>query len=98
MWGRATMYEYPGLGKGGYPHKQHRQTDPEFWFQYSEAMDALQNAKENLAQIKKGHCYAIFKLSSDTKVVAVFSVKDHVAGKSVVLSEIEVFEKASVQN
>lgn len=90
--------EYPGLGKGGYPHRQHRQTDPEFWFQYSDAMDALQNAKENRAQIKKGHCYAIFKLSSDTKVVAVFNVKDYVAGKSVVLSEIEVFEKARVQN
>ena len=89
--------EYPGLKKGGYPHKIHRQTDPKFWFQYSHAYGALNGTKTERVGIRKGHCYAIFKLSSDTKVVAVFSVKAHTVGESVVLSEIEVFDKARTE-
>lgn len=89
--------EYPGQIKGGYPHKIHRQTDPKFWFQYSHAYGVLNGTKASRVDIRKGHCYAIFKLSSDTKVVAVFSVKDHTVGESVLLSEIEVFDKARIE-
>lgn len=88
--------EYQGVGKGGYPHAKHRQTDPEFWFQYSDANHAIHDARDSKVRIQKGHCYVVLKFSSNTKVIAVFGVKEHKVGESVILHEIEVFEKARV--
>lgn len=89
--------KYPGLENNGYPKKKDRKTTPYLWFTYSDGREILQNTTSRTAQIAKGHCYIVFKSDSRTQVIAAFSVKDYEPGKSVVLSEIEVFFRSTLQ-
>lgn len=92
---------YPGKGHAGYPYREDRVQDPKMWFHYSEVGEALDKAKDSRIAIIEGHCYAIMKMSSRAKVEAVFHVKrfdrNSRRGKTLVIDEIEVFNRAKIQ-
>jgi hypothetical protein len=82
-----------GKGHGGYPHKEDRKNDPTFWLHYSEAWDSLQSGgAPSSTPVKVNHCYLVVRASSDSKVVAMFHVRNHKKGMAVTLDELEVFE------
>ena len=85
--------EYPGVGHGGYPYKEDRKLDPEFWFNYSEVGDAFRNSKNAKIDVKTNHCYALQKVTREYHIETVFHVKEHIKNKSVVIDEIEVIYK-----
>ena len=90
--------EYENSGSG-YPSASDRQNDPMFWLTYSTAWDKLQNGGvSETVKAQKGHCYLMYKASMDQRVIVAFHVKDLTANVSVVLDEVEVFNKASITN
>ena len=89
---------YPGKGHGGYPYKQDRTQDPMFWFEYSDAMNALQgHPSSSSVDVAVGHCYLVNKLTNNRRVLAVFHVQDLVLNKSLSIDEIEVFKRQVFQ-
>jgi hypothetical protein len=90
----VNTYENTG---SGYPTTADRTNDPMMWLSYSEAWDRLQNGNvAGSTSAVKGHCYLMYKTSSDMQVIVAFHVKDLTANKNVVLDEIEVFKKAKI--
>lgn len=70
--------------------------NPWGWLYRSDSWSKLnQNGREEVAA-KKGHCYLMYKSSSELLVVAAFHVKEHVENKAVILDEVEIFKKSRI--
>ncbi len=88
---------YEGRGQG-YPTKNDRVENPMFWLEYSEAWYQLQRgAGAPALAANEGHCYLMYKSSSDKRVIVAFHVKKLEKNMSVILNEIEVFQKAEIK-
>jgi len=91
--GQENTGEYQPASEGGYPHVQHRENAPNFWFRYTDVHNVLLDSRNAEVEVNEGHCYAIRQISYDRETMAIFRVKEHNANSSVTLDEIEVFER-----
>lgn len=85
--------EYPGVNHGGYPYKEDRKFRPMFWLEYSDAWMSLQKGSSSKANVFEGHCYLLQRINSDYLVTVLFHVNKYIKGRSVILDEIELFNK-----
>jgi hypothetical protein len=90
-----NMYEAMGEG---YPTKADRTTQPMFWLSYSDAWGQLQNGQSgDSVPAQADHCYLMYKSSSDQRIIVAFHVKSLVKDTSVTIDEIEVFQRAKIE-
>lgn len=75
-----------------------RNQNPWGWLYRSDSWDELTENGTESVQAKEGHCYLMYKSSTDQQVVVAFYVKELVKDIKVVLDQVEVFKKASISN
>ena len=88
---------YPGPGRGGYPYKEDRKLNPMFWLEYSDAWMKLQHGDSSSEVVaQEGHCYLMRKSNDRQSMIITLHVKQLNEHQSVILNEIEVFQRATI--